>query len=505
MQGIEFIPNQPIVFEDSLDECNRSLAQCYCQKFQPGDYLKFQFKQQPCGNDLICDGNFEDDSQNAGEVIDNACWLGDGNAGYYGWLVGTPGAACHTPGSADDLTAVSPPFSVGEYYKLTFIISGVTAGVLTVSAGDKVFEYDTNGTKTIYFEADTTALIFSADTDWDGCITGVESYMLSNTIDIVLANLDGNLIANLVPFVDYKNEFITVVAKIDDITEQGSGDPLAYGKYQVIITDPCNENELTSNCIEYAAEHECTKLIEAYCGCEAYGFDFSGSFTLVQRIRLIKFNSRYPAKQEIFISSAGDKRRIYSERNKFKVVKTDYIDEPAHDALSLQLICDVLTFDGVKYFYSESEFKPKWDADGEFNLATAQFEIEKHLGAVIYNTNCGNCDTDVVFRHRCVLFGWAVNGSYYKEIHQFQGPWDVGADIEFTIQYALVNGVDVLGYSPQLTLTQPSSGVYVPDLVIDDVHNDNAYVGYGTTPNTIVQNVTDWVNGLINNATLLNQ
>lgn len=502
MQGIELIPNQPIIFEDAVDACNRSLAQCYCQKYQPGDYLKLQFKQVPCGVDLICDGSFADDTQTEGEVIDNACWLGEGNAGYYGWLVSSPGQACHIPGAAGEtLDAVSPPFTTTKYYKLQFIISGTTAGVLTVDAGGVVFSYSTDGLKTIYFTATATNLTFEADIDFDGCISEVEAWEISNNIDVIINDLDGNPIANLDDFKTYNNEYITIVALIDDIVQQSGGDPLEYGKYTVMITDPCNENEFISNCIDYREEHECTKLIEGTCGCLAYGFDFSHDFTLVQRISALKFNSRYPAKQENFTYSNGNYRRVYTERNKVVTFKTDYIDEPAHDCLSLQLLCDLLTIDGTAYFYKENEYKPRWDVDGAYNLAVVQVELETQNKAVIYNTNCGTCDSDVVYRHRCCLHGWGVTASY-KEIHDIEEWLDNSTSIEFVLHYAIINGVDVLGFSPTFTITRDSLGAYTPAIVVDDVHNDNEGVGYGTVPNTIAQNVTDWVNSQIDSAIL---
>ena len=505
MQGIEFIPNQPITFEDSIDVCNRSLADCYCQKYQPGDYLKLQLKQVPCAETIICDGTFSAAdyiAQVVGAVIDTDCWGADGNAGYYGWLFSTSGIACHIPGQSSDLYAKSNPFTIGKYYKVVITVSSMTDGVLTGDFAGVTFDLSSNGIHTVYFTATATYFTLTTDSDFDGCVSNIESYLLANDVDIILNDIDGVPVASLADFMIYNKDFITVNTKIEEILQQGSGDPLVYGKYQIQVTDPCNENEFTSNCIDYEADHPCTKLIEGICGCSAFGFDFSDNFSLVQRVPMIKFNSRYPAKQEVFTTSTGDLRRVYAERNKIVNAKTDYIDEPAHDCLSTQLLCDILTIDGKTYFYKDSEYKPKWDADGADNLAVAQFEIEAQKKAVIYNTNCGDCDDELLNRNRCVLFGWLVDGSYYKEIHKFQGTWEALSDIEFTIQYARINGIDVLGYSPQLLLTQPSTGVYVPDLIIDEVHNGNIYVGYGTSPNTIVQNVTDWVNGLIGSANL---
>ena len=48
--------------------------------------------------------------------------------------------------------------------------------------------------------------------------------------------------------------------------------------------------------------------------------------------------------------------------------KVDYVDEPVHNTLSLQLLCDNLEVDGEKYFCVSKEYSPDWDSNGKVNV-----------------------------------------------------------------------------------------------------------------------------------------
>jgi len=53
--------NEPVGFKVFVpDECNLGDNKAYCALFQTGDTLYSQFKQTPCGADIVCDSDFSD-------------------------------------------------------------------------------------------------------------------------------------------------------------------------------------------------------------------------------------------------------------------------------------------------------------------------------------------------------------------------------------------------------------------------------------------------------------
>lgn len=424
------------------------------------------------------------------------CWEGDD-----GWIIGD-GVACHSIGISDEeLSSLVAPYTVGNLYQLSFTITGMTGGVLGISAGGSSFNFSANGVYTVYFLCSFNELKFIASIDFDGCVSSISSYLLSNAIGITLKDIEGNEISdlNLSNYTSYDNNYVTLIFDISNWLNDAL-QPLPYGKYYLCITDPCSSVEYCSNCIDYREEHDCAKLVDATCGCTAFGFDFKNDFSLTCRIPLVRFNPKYANKQTNFTNSAGDVQKVYASRDKTWLVKTDRVDEITHDALSTMLLCDSFSIEGVEYSYDDNEYRPKWNASGNIALSQAQFELQRKIKSIIYNNSC-DCEEGNSLKERCCILGWDSVSSY-KEIHDFEEWLDVGMDIVFSMLYARINGVDVLGFSPILTLTQPSSGVFVPDLIIDDVHNNNQGVGYTTIPITVVQNVTDWVNNAINDSRL---
>lgn len=49
-QSMTPIPAQPIVFDQSIDECNEALLEQYCAKFNSTDFLYLMFQRSPCNN-----------------------------------------------------------------------------------------------------------------------------------------------------------------------------------------------------------------------------------------------------------------------------------------------------------------------------------------------------------------------------------------------------------------------------------------------------------------------
>lgn len=151
-----------------------------CHTFIPGDKIYAQFKQTPCGVNLICDPEFNDVVLGS-DLITNgtftgslAGWTAAGN-----WVYGTNDAVC-TAGSVSELSQTGLGMTVGNYYRVTFDITR-TAGSIRVGLGDGAginnsAYVDTTGSYSIdifYNDLLDDTIIFSTDDEFDGTLDNV--------------------------------------------------------------------------------------------------------------------------------------------------------------------------------------------------------------------------------------------------------------------------------------------------------------------------------------------
>lgn len=154
----------------------------YCHQFIPGDILRAQFYQTPCGNDALCDPLFND------LTIGADLLGGDGMGGTIvcgNWTLGANWSCdvnelTFTPGVSNAATYVNPGMTVGNIYRVEFTIT-LSAGSVEVvlgAGGDSTTSapIDVTGTYSLdmYFEdVGTDSLSFLATDDFDGTITDI--------------------------------------------------------------------------------------------------------------------------------------------------------------------------------------------------------------------------------------------------------------------------------------------------------------------------------------------
>ena len=126
-----------------------------------------------------------------------------------------------------------------------------------------------------------------------------------------------------------------------------------------------------------------------------YAFDFffndpstTIDFTLRQRLRLLQFNPTYPAKSEEYLYSNGNHVRTYAETGKFRTAWFDYVDEPTHDAIRVQLLCDTLTIDNKQYYCLAEDYEPEWAQNGKQALAQSRVELMAVSEPTLFNKSC---------------------------------------------------------------------------------------------------------------------
>lgn len=178
------------------------------------------------------------------------------------------------------------------------------------------------------------------------------------------------------------------------INDFDTGTPLQTGCYNVRIDD-CGTGEYDSyTTINYTTgSHPCTVWMEGDCQGKAFEFYFNDSnntvsFTLGQRLRLLQFNPMYPIKGEEYLYSNGDMKRTFAQTSKKREAWFDYVDEPTHDVIRLQLLCDTLSIDGKYYYFSSADYQPEWSQNGKYNLAQSRVELMAVEERTLFNKNC---------------------------------------------------------------------------------------------------------------------
>lgn len=171
---------------------------------------------------------------------------------------------------------------------------------------------------------------------------------------------------------------------------------ITSGCYKVTITDNYNsEDYLSYTNVNYTlAAQPCSVMMIASCEGSGFGFYFNDTdpsaptFTLRQRLRLLQFNPTYPAKSEDYLYSNGLMSRSFAQTGKVRLAWFDYVDEPAHDVIRVQLLCETLMID-TNYFYCLAEdYEPEWKQNGQYNLAQSRVALMAVNEPTLFNKSC---------------------------------------------------------------------------------------------------------------------
>jgi hypothetical protein len=259
--GLVVIPNQPINLEPfAVDDCNIGDNKAYCTLYNDGDYAYLQFKQTPCGGNIVSEGNFV--------TVDD--WTADAGWTHVPNSIGAgldDGTFVHTPGTSDDLEQ-SAGLVNGNYYKVTITVGDRTAGTVRILlGGTDIGTIDSNGEFTLYGTASSTGVLkIRANSAFDGYVAYVSAYELVNNYQVVLLDADTETAAAVQPSITsvYDDEYVTFYW-------QWSGVPM--GCYKVSVGDPCNPGagtEILSNpsftslaawtIVDNAADTQCTSI-----------------------------------------------------------------------------------------------------------------------------------------------------------------------------------------------------------------------------------------------------
>jgi hypothetical protein len=184
------------------------------------------------------------------------------------------------------------------------------------------------------------------------------------------------------------------IGQIDNID---TGNPMASGCYDItILGGECGDIDYTSwSVINYKAtgSHPCSVWVEADNSGFAFDLFFKSddtavTYTIGQRLRLLQFNPIYPTKSETYLYSNGNMTRTYGQTGKKREAWFDYVDEPTHDTIRVQLLSDTLTIEGAQYFCLVEDYEPEWAVNGKQALAQSRVELMAVSEPTLFNKSC---------------------------------------------------------------------------------------------------------------------
>ena len=167
--------------------------------------------------------------------------------------------------------------------------------------------------------------------------------------------------------------------------------------YTISIEDNCIGSITTQSytIINYKASgvHDCSVIVQGINEGNAFGFFFNDpstavEFILIQRLRILQFNPMYPVKTEQYTFSNGTMNRTYAETGKVRTAWFDYVDEPTHDVIRLQLLSDTLIIGSEPFFCIAEDYEPEWAQNGKYNLAQSRAVLMAQNEPRLFNKNC---------------------------------------------------------------------------------------------------------------------
>lgn len=316
------------------------------------------------------------------------------------------GKFCSLDTTQGDLINTTAFTTIGNYHRVTMVISDCTLGGIEVRLGS-VLLGTTSGNGQFEFYGVPTAgtdLVFTKVDDFDGCISqvNVEDFGDPSNARVRFINHSGSTYSNYETPTFIKDRLIWCSPEFDELTWTINGTPdlvLQCDQLKVEIDEPCAGDTIQSvNYINFnRGGWECSKVVEAWNDGYAFGFYFGDinnpDFKLIQRLRVLQFSPVYRNSGEEYLYSSGASGRSYAQSQKARTAWFDYVDEYTHDCIRTQLLSSKLFVDGYAFFYPVEDYEPEWNDRGKYNLAQSRVTL-LHEEA-IFGSTCGTMANSV--------------------------------------------------------------------------------------------------------------
>jgi hypothetical protein len=393
----------------------------YATEITEAGQYRFYLICQTTTDDLVFTMNASATSAGDTMVIENGsigrtdfsqCWFDSLPFGYPSWnytfdIPTLQGKFCSIT-DFGDLTNTNAYFSDGDYHRVNFTITEATQGGVEVILGGTYLGTTEGNGEFRYYGVPNDAsreLILRKTDNFDGCISlcTVDDFGLIDPNDVrysvyklQVANPSGLAATDEIEFTVHDDR-LTWCFDVSDLTNSSLPIELSCDiDYQLLLTAQCPEESpaeyLSVTVLRYNPDGwDCTFVVEGYSDGYNLGFYFGATtanvFKLTQRLRILQFAPKYPTQGEEYLFSSGIFGRSYAQRGKVRTAHFDYVDEPTHDVISTQLICDVLTIDGDVYFAPVKDYEPEWD-ENRYNLAQSKVDMIRVTEPVIFKRSC---------------------------------------------------------------------------------------------------------------------
>jgi len=328
------------------------------------------------------------------------------SAGWRYYLDGTIGSFCSDIVGGGDLKNLNAYTTDNRYHRVTFTLSGMTAGSVQVLIGGVLIgKADANAQWTFYgVPTDTTKeLRFRKREDFDGCISSVtvDDFGIMNpaspstsAVKMRLISDAGVVLSDPIAFTIY-DDFVTWCFVPTSLSLSGVGVNLVCGNlYKYQLSYNCGGGAVDAESVttfRFSPTWECTYMVEGWCDGHNLGFYFGSitapSFTLRHRLRVLQFAPRYPVEGEEYLYSDGVFGRSYAQRGKIRTAWFDYVDEVVHDCIATQMVCDVIEVNNIQYFAPVKDYEPEW-SENKYNLAQSRVDLVRVAENTIFKRNC---------------------------------------------------------------------------------------------------------------------
>ncbi len=168
------IPNQPLRFTDYNEAVFCKKPQAYNYMHQPGDPLRAQFKQIPCGESILCNGKFNMGQWLGQNLVVNGAFTGnpDGWTLTGGWSYFSNNIIFNGSGGS---AFQSLDIVTGKTYRVQFTVSQISGGSLYYGLGDSGLDNFITGDGVYSFDVvagglNTNVIFSDVSGSADGCL-----------------------------------------------------------------------------------------------------------------------------------------------------------------------------------------------------------------------------------------------------------------------------------------------------------------------------------------------
>lgn len=343
------------------------------------------------------------------------CYLPNGDSFYWSYVESLNGYQLVSSSGTSHPLLLQGYFLNGTTYRISFKIKNLPVDPLNYfyiadnTTGDIILTADDNKEYTIWYTHNNASTQVTLNvSDWTNMVdtliydlkveyfnydyrTRIENINAGGCASI---NYDSTSVVNPIKF--YEDRIIWCFDWTTLESCDVPGGNITDGCYNIVIEDNLLSETYTSyTVVNYKAtgSHECSVMMVGDNNGTAFDFFFNDpsttiAFTLRQRLRLLQFNPSYPAKSEEYLYSNGNHVRTYAESGKYRTAWFDYVDEPTHDVIRLQLLCDTLTIDGTEFFCRAEDYEPEWGQNGKYNLAQSRVILKAVEEKSLFNKSC---------------------------------------------------------------------------------------------------------------------